>query len=160
MAVIAQRILSIETDRPVLIGIEGFYRHAFDVDAIRRHLLIPLTGSGEYVYRTSSYDFLSMKPDLSAPYQATPDSLVIVDGLFLFIPELVAFWDFRIFLDTPFDVCVERAKVRNQERLEDAAAVEKRYLERFWPGYEMYLDQVGPKRLADVVIKSDGAAQS
>lgn len=137
---------------------EGFYRHSFDFRSIRKHLLEPLGGPGGFSYRTSTYDIRRMEPNVSPLFVAESDSILILDGLFLFLPEMYSFWDFAVFVDAPFELCIARAKRRNQEMLKDAEAVEKRYRERFVPGFQMYLKQCDPKSLADVVVESDGNA--
>ncbi len=131
---------------------EGFYRHAIDVEAIRDQLLEPLNGPDQFSYRSSTYDIRNMKPNRSPMHAAAPDSLVIVDGLFLFMPMLMPYWDLTVFVDTPFNTCIERARLRNQEGFKDADSVEKRYRERYWPGYQLYLEEFDPKSLVDAVV--------
>ena len=139
---------------------EGFYRHAIDADAIREHLLEPLTGPHEFSYRTSTYDIRNKRPNPSTLHAADPASVVIVDGLFLFGAKLRSYWDYTIFVETPFETCIDRARLRNQEGFDGADDVETRYRERYIPGYKMYLDEVAPRDLANVVVEGDGAEAS
>jgi hypothetical protein len=57
-----------------------------------------------------------------------------------------------VFISAGYEECIARAKQRSQEQQADAKAVEKLYRERYYPGFEKYMDEVQPKRLATVVI--------
>lgn len=77
--------------------------------------------------------------------------LLIVDGIFLFRPELNDLWDFRIFIDIDPDESIRRGVAR------DGPETEKLYRRRYVPGQRLYVDAIGPAGLADVVL-SPGAA--
>ncbi|HEX9415079.1 MAG TPA: hypothetical protein VF895_00060 [Gaiellaceae bacterium] len=74
------------------------------------------------------------------------DGLVIVDGIFLFRPELNDLWEFRIFVHVDFDESIRRGIER------DGAETESLYRRRYVPGQRIYLEQVRPRELADVVF--------
>ena len=137
---------------------EGFFRHTIDVPALLEHLLEPMRGPGTYRYRTSVYDIRRTRPDLSPVFEADRDSILLVDGLFLFIGQLIRYWDLAVFVDTTVETCIARAKLRNQEGLANADAVEARYRARYVPGYRMYLEQVDPKAIADFVVSNEADA--
>ena len=137
---------------------EGFFRHTIDVPALLEHLLEPMRGPGTYRYRTSVYDIRRTRPDLSPVLEADRDSILLVDGLFLFIGQLIRYWDLAVFVDTTVETCIARAKQRNQEGLANADAVEARYRSRYVPGYRMYLEQVDPQAIADFVVSNEADA--
>jgi uridine kinase len=133
----------------------GFYLHAIDVDSLRTELLEPLGPGGTRRYRTSTYDMRSMQPNRSPVHVADLESILIVDGLFLLTAGLRSCWDFSIFIDASVDTCIARARLRNQERQEDADAVEALYRERYVPGFQLYLDQDRPKEVAGMVVRNE-----
>jgi uridine kinase len=133
----------------------GFYLHAIDFDALRTQLLEPLGPSGTRRYHTSTYDIRNMKPNLSLVHAADLESILIVDGLFLLTAGLRSCWDFSIFIDASIETCLARARLRNQERQEDANAVEALYRERYVPGFQLYLDQDRPREVADMVVLNE-----
>jgi len=133
----------------------GFYLHAIDFDSLRRQLLEPLGPGGTRRYRTSTYDIRRMKPNRSPLRVADPSSVLVVDGLFLLTVGLRSCCDFSIFVDASVETCIARARLRNQERLVDADAVEARYRERYSPGFRLYLDHDCPREFADVIVLNE-----
>jgi uridine kinase len=78
--------------------------------------------------------------------------VLLFDGVFLLRPDLVAFWDFSIFVQADFDEIVRRASARDAESMEGAGAVLERYRRRYIPGQELYFSRCRPQEIADVVI--------
>lgn len=74
------------------------------------------------------------------------EGLLIVDGVFLFRPELNDLWDFRIFVHVDFEESIRRGIER------DGAETEPLYRRRYVPGQRIYLEQVRPRELADVIV--------
>jgi uridine kinase len=77
--------------------------------------------------------------------------VLLFDGVFLQCPELADSWDFRIWVEAPFDVTVPRA-VRRDAAGHDERAVALKYRSRYVPGQIMYLKQCDPRDKADVVV--------
>lgn len=78
--------------------------------------------------------------------------LLIVDGIFLFRPELNDLWDFRIFIDIDPDESIRRGVAR------DGPETEELYRRRYVPGQRIYLESVRPAELADVVVNPGGGS--
>jgi len=142
---------------------EGFLRHALDLAALRAELLDPLGDGGSLDYRTSTYDIHALKPNLSPQLRAPASAILILDGLFLHLPDLAGCFDFTIFVTASVETCLARALRRNQEGHASLEQLARIYRDRYIPGFQMYLDQVRPQDLASVVISTegleDGAAQ-
>jgi uridine kinase len=131
---------------------EGYYRDAFDYQALREALLIPLGPGGDRRYRRAVFDRRADRP-LDEPAHIAPTNAVLLcDGVFLLRPVLVAAWDYRIFVAVPFAVALERALRRDLALFGSAEAVRKRYLRRYLPGQRLYLDEAAPERRAEVVV--------
>jgi uridine kinase len=134
---------------------EGYFHDSFDHDAIRRALLDPLGPGGDRRYRTAVFDFRTDLP-IEVPDLVAPDtSVLIFDGVFLLRPELRDAWDFAVFVDTSFEVTVARALERDLELFGTADVVRERYERRYVPGERLYLEEVRPGELADVVFGND-----
>jgi uridine kinase len=71
---------------------------------------------------------------------------VVVDGVFLFRPELDDLWDARVFLDVDPEEQWRRVLARDPED------VRARYDTRYRPAYEAYRAAVRPAERADVVL--------
>jgi uridine kinase len=91
--------------------------------------------------------------DLDAFRQAVLASTgtLLADGIFILKPELRDLWDLSIFLTGDRDALLERAVARDGMR--------ERYLSRYVPGETRYLDEIGPDRLADVVVDTTDPAR-
>jgi uridine kinase len=72
------------------------------------------------------------------------DGTLVVDGIFILKPAVRDLWDLSVFLTGDRGVLLERAVARDGRR--------ERYLSRYVPGESRYLDEIGPERLADVVV--------
>jgi uridine kinase len=80
---------------------EGYYLDAFDTAALRDALLLPLGPGGSRWYRCASFDFRTDRAVHAPLEEAAADAVLVVDGVFLLRPELVAHWDYRIFVEVP-----------------------------------------------------------
>jgi uridine kinase len=86
---------------------------------------------------------------------APEDAILLFDGVFLLRPEINDQWDYRIFVDAPFAVTVERAILRDRDLFGSAEATRARYEERYVPGQQIYLRSVDPLHHAQAIIQND-----
>lgn len=137
---------------------EGYYLDAFDTAALRDALLLPLGPAGSRWYRRGSFDFHTDRP-VHAPLEEAPaDAVLVVDGVFLLRPELVAHWDYRIFVEVPFAVALERALRRDLALFGSAQAVRVRYQQRYIPGQRLYFAAAQPQERADAIVRNEDPA--
>jgi uridine kinase len=129
---------------------EGYYRNAFDYDAIRSLLLGPagVGGSGNCVL--CSIDPLTQLDHSDVVTWAPPDAVLIVDGVFAYRPEINEYWDFRIWLDIDPELSVRRGTRRDQTWA--GAEAEAVHRNRYLAAERIYLAEVDPLRLVDVAI--------
>lgn len=138
---------------------EGYYYDSFDYEAVVDCLLAPLGPNGSRGYRTAAFDLQADLPVLAPSGQATPDTILVFDGVFLFRPELSDSWDVKIFLDISFEEAIARAVRRDLHVFGSEATVRKHYDQRYVPGQRLYLQACRPKEQAHIVIdNSDPAA--
>ncbi len=130
----------------------GYYMDSFDYPQIINNLLRPLGPEGSRSYKTTGFDHYTDQPVESIPQNAPDGAVLLFDGIFLLRPELRPFWDFTIFLQVPFSVTLSRALERDQEDLGDQELLRQQYVKRYIPGQELYLREVRPGELADIVI--------
>ena len=131
---------------------EGYYRNAYNCELIRTALLEPLGPGESRHYRSSSIDPLTQLHATEATDVAAADAILLADGVFLFRPEINDLWDYRIFLDLDFDLVLQRGATRDMSwagSWDDAADL---YRTRYIPSEEMYISEVDPLGLADVII--------
>ncbi len=134
---------------------EGYFFDSFNYERLKTYLLEPLGPDGNLHYQPALFDYRLDTPVHSPKYRADLDSILIFDGVFLLRSELVAFWDFKIFLEVDFDVAVVRASRRDQILFGSAEKAKERYWKRYVPGQRIYLKTCRPKEYADVIIDNN-----
>lgn len=123
---------------------EGYYRNAYDFDAIRTLLLDP---DGEVAL--CSIDPLT-QVDHSAETVPFPDGAVlVVDTVFACRPELDDAWDLRIWLDVDAELSLRRGAARDDAMYDDAEALHR---DRYGVAEEVYLAEVDPLSFVEVVV--------
>jgi len=132
---------------------EGYYFDSFNHKAIAEMLLDPLS-SGKLQYKTAVFDYRTDSKVVLPDQTAKNNSILIMEGIFLFRPELVNYWDIKLFVDVDFKITVKRAVNRAAERKYIGAEQEilDKYEKRYIPGQQLYFEQAQPKEKADIVI--------
>jgi len=131
---------------------EGYFLDSFDYPTLRSELLDPLGPGGARLFRPAVFDHRNDRP-VDVPHQrAGVDAILLFDGVFLQRSELGDAWDFRIWVEAPFDVTVPRAVRRDAGGQDQGAALRAKYQRRYMPGQIMYLDQYCPRNAANIVV--------
>ncbi|WP_435059056.1 uridine kinase [Streptomyces sp. bgisy060] len=129
---------------------EGYYRNAYDYEAVKRLLLDPCRSSGAAACALCSIDPLTQRDHSSEVTPIGADAVLIVDGVFAFRPEINEYWDFRIWLQVDAELSVRRGAERDQDWAGTEA--ESIHRNRYLVAERVYLREVDPLPLADVVI--------
>ena len=133
---------------------DGYYYDSFDYEAILSLLLIPLGPGGNCICRIGTYDFHNNQSTDEAFIQVSKDTILLFDGVFLLRPELYSSWDYRIFINADFEISLIRALKRDISLFGSVEMIKQRYLQRYFPGQQIYLDKVNPGALANVIINN------
>jgi uridine kinase len=131
---------------------EGYYYDSFDYESIEDRLLKPLGPEGNLLYTSAVFNFRTDSLRSEPVKLASANTILIFDGVFLLRPELNEHWDFRIFLHVDFVTALERAILRDRALFEADEITTERYTKRYFPGQQIYLKQVRPTEIADIVI--------
>lgn len=131
---------------------EGFYNDSYNIKGMEEILLKPLSPGGNRRYRTRIFDIKKDIHVTEKERKAQESAILIVEGIFLFRKELLSYWDYKIFLDVPFDVTLERMLTRDSSLFssenEERILFEKRYM----PGQNLYLKEAAPQKNSDIII--------
>jgi uridine kinase len=129
---------------------EGYYRNAFDYAVVTALLLEPagVAGSGNCVL--CSIDPLTQVDHSAVITCAAADAVLIVDGVFAFRPEVNDNWDFRIWLDIDPELSLRRGARRDESWAGSEA--ENVHRERYLVAERLYIEEVDPIQLVDLVI--------
>jgi uridine kinase len=138
-----------------LYSAESCYFDSHDYESLIRVLLEPLGPGGDRVFQTAVYDH---DADIRLPRStatAATDALLLFDGVFLLRPELLDRWELRILVMADFDVTLNRARTRDFTAYGSAAAVERRFRERYLPAQRLYFEHAHPVDHADIIMHND-----
>lgn len=132
---------------------EGFFLDSYNYSLLRESLLDPLGFGGSGEYKVKVFDHLTDSYVHSEPSHAAPNSILLLDGIFLHRSELLNYWDFSIFLDVDFKVSIPRGAQRGPGYgSPDLMAESNR---RYVDGQKLYFDRCQPKRNATLVIDNN-----
>lgn len=134
---------------------EGYYYDSFDYQAIQKDVLKPLGPDGDCRYKRALFDFRSDTSITEPFYIAPEDAVLLMDGVFLLRPELLVYWDYRIFVMVENEVALRRAIKRDHDLFASPELIIKRYRQRYFPGQELYLQSADPLSHADVIINNN-----
>ena len=111
-------------------------------------MLDPLGPGGSRRYRRAAHDLKSDRTLDTTLEVAPPDSVLVLDGVFLHRDELAGVWDFSVFLDVPFEVTAQRMAVRDGSPPD----AEHPSLRRYVGAQRHYLRTCTPRQRASVVV--------
>ncbi len=138
-----------------MLSPEGYYNDSFNYSALKAVLLDSLgpRGSGHYIEKI--FDCQNNMPEPSVFKKAEGDEVVLMDGIFLFRPELKDSWDFKIFLEIDRRTMLNRALQGKRGYLQDSRMVDEIFKKRNFPALEMYYREADPQGSADVVVDNN-----
>lgn len=131
---------------------EGYYFDSFNYKALFQYLLNPLGTNGDLKYKTKVFDYVNDEWVKMEPLNATNDSILLFDGIFLLRPELEETWDLTIYLEISYEESIKRAIDRDEGV---SSEISELYHSRYIPGQKLYHIHVGPKRKADIIIDNN-----
>ena len=135
---------------------EGYYRNAFDIAAVRQLLLDPAAPGGLGRVALCSIDPLTQINHSETRVDMPADGVLIVDGVFACRPQLNECWDLRIWLDIDPTLSVRRGTSRDADIEGGAEHAEALHRERYLAAETIYIDEVNPMTVAEVVIGNTG----
>lgn len=130
---------------------KGYYRNAPDFESARRLLLEPAGPLGSGTVALCGHDPLTGIDHRNVTVNAPHDGVLIVDSVFAMRPEYDEHWEFRIWLDVPAGLSLERGIDRDAES-EGRAEAEHLHRDRYHESERIYISEVDPVSRADVVI--------
>ncbi|PGB02529.1 AAA family ATPase [Bacillus toyonensis] len=132
----------------------GYYEDAHDYSAFKERLLMPLGPNGNLQYETISHNLITDVFVHNEPLVALPNMVLIVDGTFLLKKDIEHLFDYKIFVDTDFEIARKRGAKRETEAFGSYEEAEKMFLNRYHAACKMYIDEHNPKECADVVFRN------
>lgn len=134
---------------------EGYYEDSFDYTALRAILLNPLGPQGNRRYRRAIFDVHADAPLVLEEENAPANAVLLFDGVFLLRPELAGQWDYRILVSVTKEVALQRATRRDLSLFGSQETIQTRYLQRYFPGQQIYFQAARPPEQADVIVDNN-----
>ncbi|WP_088292153.1 AAA family ATPase [Bacillus mycoides] len=132
----------------------GYYEDAHDYTAFKERLLKPLGPNGNLQYETISHNLITDMPVHNTPLVASPNMVLIVDGTFLLKKKIEYLFDYKIFVDTDFEIARNRGAERETEAFGSYEEAEKMFINRYHAACKMYIDEHNPKECANVIFQN------
>lgn len=132
---------------------EKYYEQSFDLKRLSDEVLRPISDEGELEISLICLDLLEDKWSVERQYSVKEDSIVLLDGVFLFRPELSHYVDLMIFLRVDEVVAIDRALVRDTSALSEDTL--RRYQTKYLPAQRTYLAKYPSERNADIILDNN-----
>lgn len=131
---------------------EGFYKDSFQYQTLKRVLLDPLGANGDRKYTTVAFDLQNNQSIKGEKHTAGNDAILILEGIFIFRPELVHSFDLKIYIDVPFEETLNRMLARDTQSADEHTETTRRFHARYKAGQDIYINTVHPKEISDIII--------
>ena len=135
---------------------DNYFNKSFNIETIINELLIPIQQKKIFLTTLTLLNLETDKYELDKEYSISLDTVVIFEGVFLLRIELSPYLDMKIFLDIPFEECIQRAWKRDSEdfvqRYGNRQELYTRYEEKYLPAQRKYLVEYPPQDTADIII--------
>jgi phosphoglycolate phosphatase len=130
--------------------VQSYWNHAFSLELLESELLAP-AARGEVIDK--SLILLDLDTDSFSQirhYAIDRHTVVILEGVLLYREPIDRYFDYRIFLDIPFEEVLRRAELRDVARY--GPEFVERYREKYIPIQQRYLAECTPGERSNLVI--------
>jgi len=130
---------------------EGYYRNPYDFRSARDLLLEPAGPAGSGLVALCGHDPLTGADHRDKRISAPAGAILVVDSVFAFRPEYNDCWEYRIWLDVDAGTALRRGIARDGAA-EGVAEATRVHRDRYHVAEAIYVAEVRPQALADVII--------
>lgn len=130
-----------------------FYEHTFDFERLRNAVLKPIRDEGSLETTLVCLDLLEDTWTVERHYSVKSDTVILLEGVFLFRPDISHFLDLIIYLQVDEGTVIDRA--RNRDVPIHGELILKKYESKYLPAQRMYLEEYPAERNADVIIDNN-----
>jgi uridine kinase len=135
---------------------EGFRYDAINLAALADKALSPIAQAGAFPVSIATAVW-SIDADAPVERRAniSADTMVVVEGVFLFDYPVLPLLDLKVYVRADFETTPRRVQSRDCHIFGSADAVVQRYRTKYIPGQQLYLQEVQPEQLADIVVDNN-----
>jgi uridine kinase len=133
--------------------VENYYKRTFDLNLLRRSILYPIQNNCGVKTTLTLLDLDTDTYSRKISYRVFPHSIVLIEGIFLFRPELARVFDYKIWLDITEATAWKRIETRDVPRF--GADILSRYERKYFPAQRIYIQKYQPKLKANLTINNN-----
>ena len=138
---------------------QGYYYDSMNFEEFKLKTLQPIKNASSFPLKicTKIFDLNSDKKQIIES-TISKDTLVIIEGVFLFKPEMLNLYDLKILIDVDTQLRIERMIQRdipNDSSKEDAESYKSRIEKKYIPGQDIYFAECDPLKNSDIVINNN-----
>ncbi|MBN2074789.1 MAG: HAD hydrolase-like protein [Dehalococcoidales bacterium] len=122
----------------------NYFNLSFNIDKVIDELLIPIHKKGSLSTELTVLDLDTDSFRNKHSYSVSTDTIVLLEGVFLFRKEFSPYVNYYVYLDISFEECLKRGLERGGE--------EERYQIKYIPAQKKYLVAYPPSEHADIII--------
>ena len=131
---------------------EGYLLHAYDWRAIEASVLRPLGPNGDMRYVEGTFDHHRDRP-LTAEVSVAPiNSILVMDGSFLFRNEVRFLFDLRVFVELDYVTAEDRASSRDIGLFGSQEDARRVIRGRYHGAHRLYEEAMSPRQCAHFVV--------
>ena len=138
---------------------EGYYFDAYNYPLLKKLVLEPLAAGGNLIYQAHGFDLETDTLITEEPKKANAGDIFLFAASFLLQPELVSYFDYRIYVDTDFEVAQQRGVERDLVRLGSWENAVRLYRQRYHAAQRIYFAESNPVQYADALLKNNNLAE-
>ncbi|MBN3945330.1 MAG: hypothetical protein HWQ38_02085 [Nostoc sp. NMS7] len=138
---------------------KGYYFDAYNYPLLKKLVLEPLAPGGNLIYQARGFDLETDAPVEETPNKANPGDIFLFAASFLLRPEIVSYFDYRIYIDTDFEVAEQRGVERDAARLGSYENAVRLYRQRYHAAQRIYFAESNPVQYANALLKNNNLAE-
>ncbi|MBO9605976.1 MAG: hypothetical protein J7639_08510 [Paenibacillaceae bacterium] len=131
---------------------QQYYKQSFDFERLIDEVLDPIRKHNGFQGNLLHLDLTTDARTVRRRYSIHPDTIVLLEGVFLFRSEVRPHVDFYIYLDVNEDNVMKRAMLRDVPS--QGNEVLRKYANKYLPAQKEYLTEHPPMTIADVVVNN------
>ncbi|MGM0446108.1 MAG: HAD hydrolase-like protein [Bacillota bacterium] len=139
-----------ETRRKGKNEIDAYINNAFNLDLLKNELLEPISNNQKIDKKFKLLDLETDTFSVKKEFSINIGSIVLVEGVLLYRNPINNYFDYRIFLDIPFDEVIKRAQKRDIPLYGES--IVKKYKNKYIPLQKRYINEHNPIKKSDLVI--------
>ena len=137
---------------------ETYFHRGYDFERFRQQVVAPFVPSGDGRCCLKYWDSLNDCAYSPNWIDAAADTVLVVDGAFLFHPIVEDAWDYSVWLHIDWDTMMLRAIERDVAWVGDADSVKEKYRLHWRPTHEAYEARTRAPSRCDIVIDNTDVA--